>query len=479
MSETLKAQCGVIVSSDQVFADSLVMGSVGDTNFLDILLDNVARAFPDLPKVFAMAFRDHMRMTEAFSQHVESKGFAFFVSDRDYTSRLVHTAMQYGITQVVDVDATCPVACFEYARGMLETHLESGADLTLIHNLPRNLTPVVVSAEALSRCKSMASTSFCATYGITDVRTPEVEGYVSYMLANPAFFTTRLAEWPLTWQGAAMDSFSAEFTGLKLTDRDSLHTLRSLIYTMGTDTLTADDIVDYTLIRQMRAFWDRSTELDTKYAVVDGSGMGTADGFERAAKGETDWFVLNDKTFLDGKSPAKLSILEVGCGHGRLLKHLAKRFREVHGADGSPMRFMEARFRLRGIPNVRVTQTDGRSLIQYADNTMDRSFAHGVFVHIHSRTVIENYIREMARVTKPGGLVKFDIYHGEGYFGASPWFYGFGAKYTEEAIAKVFAGCGLEVANIEYAIHQQFARGDAQEVSTLPLKQMLVTGRVV
>ncbi|MEW5775028.1 MAG: hypothetical protein AB1916_16030 [Thermodesulfobacteriota bacterium] len=173
MAAKPKPSCGVVVSSDQVFTDSLVLGSVGETCFLDILLDNVTRTFPDLPKVFAMAFRDHMQMTETFAQHVESKGFTFFVSDRDYTSRLLRAAMQYGIDQVVDVDATCPVTCFEYARGLLETHLESGSDLTLAHNLPRNLTPAVVSAEALSRCKSMASTSMCAHYGLQNVSKPE------------------------------------------------------------------------------------------------------------------------------------------------------------------------------------------------------------------------------------------------------------------------------------------------------------------
>ncbi|MEW5775027.1 MAG: class I SAM-dependent methyltransferase [Thermodesulfobacteriota bacterium] len=299
------------------------------------------------------------------------------------------------------------------------------------------------------------------------------------MLANPTHFAANLTEWPLTWQGAALDPFTPEFAGLRLTDKDSLHTLRSLIYTMNADTLTADDIVDYTLIRQMRSFWDRSTELDTKYAVVDAESMGTPESFEKAAAGETNWFVLNDKVFLDGRDPAEMSLLEVGCGHGRLLKHLAKRFREVHGADGSPMRFMEARFRFRDVPNVRITQTDGRSLRQYADNSFDRSFAHGVFVHIHSRTVIESYIREMARVTRQGGLVKFDIYHGKGYFGASPWFYGYGARFSEDDIKAVFVEAGVELVKIDYEMHVQYARGVDKEQSGLPLKQMLVTGRVL
>lgn len=478
MAAKAKPSCGVVVSSDQVFSDSLVLGSIGETCFLDYLLSNVAKAFPDLPRIFAMAFRDHQRMTKEFAEHIEALGFEFFVTDRDYGSRLLRAAGQYGLAHVVDVDATCPLTCFEYAHGLLERHLASGADLTLAHNLPRTIVPCVVSAEALSRRKSMSQTSMCAYYGIEE-KVAKNDDYASFMLANPAYFAATLAEWPLTWQGAALDSFSEQFTGLRLTDKDSLHTLRSLLYTINAATLTVDDIVDYVLIQQMRSFWDRSTELDTKYAVVDGSGMGSADGFEQAALGETNWFVLNDKTFLDGKSPAKLSILEVGCGHGRLLKHLAAAFKTVHGADGSPMRFMEARFRFRDTPNVRLTQTDGRSLRQYPDDFVDRSFAHGVFVHIHSRTVIINYIKEMARVTKKGGLIKFDIYHGKGYFGAAPWFYGYGARFSEDDIKAVFAEAGIELVKIDYEMHVQFARGVDKEQSGLPLKQMLVTGRVI
>lgn len=477
MSDITCDTCGVVVSSDQIFSDSLPLGSVGETCFLDILLANVAKAFPDLPRIFAMAFRDHQKMTKEFAEHIEAMGFEFFVSDRDYGSRLLRAARQFGIEHVVDVDATCPLTCFEYARGMLALHLESGAELTVAHNLPRTMVPCVVSAEALSRAKSMTGTGMCAYYGIEGGVT-KAEGYASFMLANPAFFETRLVEWPLTWQGAALDSFGEEFTGLRLTDKESLHTLRSLLYTINAETVTADDIVDYKLIQQMRAFWDRSTELDTKYAVVDGASMGTRDSFERAARGEVDWFVLDDKIFLDGQAPSGMSILEVGCGHGRLLKHLATEFQMVHGADGSPMRFMEARYRFRDAANVRVTQTDGRSLRQYPDGFVDRSFAHGVFVHIHSRTVIINYIKEMARVTRPGGLIKFDIYHGKGYFGASPWFYGYGARFSEEDIKAVFAEAGLELVNITYEMHVQFARGADSEHSGLPLKQMLVTGRV-
>lgn len=471
-------QCGVVVSSDQVFRDSLVMGSVGESCFLDMLLERVARTFPDLPRVFAMAFRNHMEMTKEFAERVQALGFEFFVTDRDYASRLLRAAGQYGLDHVIDVDASCPLTCMEYARGMVASHLESGADVTAAHNLPRNLTPCVISTQALSRVKSMTGTSMPAYYQLEDMAA-EGRDHVAFMLGHPAFFDVQLVEWPLTWQGAALDTFGEDFTALRLRDKASLHTLRELIYTINDADLTADDIVDFLLIRQMRAFWDRSTELETRFAVVDGEGMDTVAAFEAQARGEVDWFVLGDAVFMDGASPADLSILEVGCGHGRLLKSLAERFAMVHGADGSPMRFLEARYRFRDVANVRLTQTDGRSLRQYADNMVDRCFAHGVFVHIHSRTIIDNYIREMARVTKPGGLVKFDIYHGTGYFGASPWFYGYGARYTEEDVQALFDQAGVRLEALGYAMHVQYARGEDKEHSGLPLKQMLVTGRVL
>jgi hypothetical protein len=57
-----------------------------------------------------------------------------------------------------------------------------------------------------------------------------------------------------------------------------------------------------------------------------------------------------------------------------------------------------------------------------------------VFVHINSRTVIENYVREMSRVLKPGGRLKFDAYFGRDLFGISTQQFGLGARFSEDEI---------------------------------------------
>lgn len=468
----------VIVNSDQIFEDSLPLATVGGASFLELLLSNVRSAFPERKRLFAMAFRNLQEMTDNLVQLVESHGFEMVVADRDYANRLSRAARLSGFGHVLDVDATMPLTGFSFAEDMMAAHLDSGADLTLCHNLPRTLAPTVVARRALSLYNSVVNTSMAASCGVEDAFA-KAEGYVRFMIANPARFRVNFYEAPICWEGAAFDPFAEEFTALSLAAKENLPRIRNVIYTAGRPDVTHDDVIDCMLIRNMQANWDRLEEFDTKYAVVDGANMSTKAEFDKATQGEVNWFVLNDRKFLGKDDISRKSIIEVGCGHGRLLRFLAPAFREAHGADSSLQRIMEARYCLREFPNAHVSQTDGRSLGQFPDAGFDFAFAHGVFVHIHSKSIINNYIKEMARVVKPGGRIKFDIYHGKDVFGIGPRFFGIGARYTEGEIKAVFKEAGLKLKDISYATHRQYAReGRAgKEISGLSLKQMLVVAQ--
>lgn len=468
---------GVIVNSTQIFDDSLPLATVGNQRFLEFLLRRVSAAFPARQRIFAMAFWDLQRIREDFAQHVESLGFTFFIADRDDGNRLARTARHFGLEHVLDVDVLAPLSSMHFAEEMIAAHLEQGADLTLCHNLPRNLAPWVVSTRALGRYTSLATMGFCNHWGIEQAA-PEGAHYTQVMLANPQRFNVHLYEAPVKWQGAGWDAFSEQLASLRLADQASLPRLRECVYTLNKDDITSDDVIDFVLIENMQKTWSKAAEFDSKFAVVDHAGMETESGFDDMSFRETRWFVLNDKTFLADVELEKAHILELGCGHGRLIAVLADRFGEVHGTDVTRERIMEARYRLRDKPNVFISQNDGRSLQQYPNDRFDLVYSHGVLVHIHSRSIIENYIQEMARVVKPGGRIKFDIYHGSDTFGIGPRFFTLGSRYTEEEIEKIFIRNGLGVESITYAMHRQYHRqaGEGAEYSLLPLKQMLVVG---
>jgi SAM-dependent methyltransferase len=63
---------------------------------------------------------------------------------------------------------------------------------------------------------------------------------------------------------------------------------------------------------------------------------------------------------------------------------------------------------LRRLPNVKTLPADGRTLGHTASESVDLVHANKVFVYI-PLIVTVGYLREMARVTRPGGAVAFDI----------------------------------------------------------------------
>ena len=253
----------------------------------------------------------------------------------------------------------------------------------------------------------------------------------------------------------------------------SLSRLRQAVYHINKDQLTVDDLIDFLLIRNMRTAWDQPTAFDSKFVVADQAGWDKPGAYEEAAEAETRWFVLDDARYLEGIDPRQSSILEVGCGHGRLCRVLAKHFGQVYGTDSSLERYSEARYRCRPFDNIRITHNDGRSLSQYPDEMVDRAFAHGVFVHINSRSVIENYVREMSRLLKPRGRIKFDAYFGRDSFGISTQQFGLGARFSEDEIKQMLSTAGLDVVAIDHVETRQFSRNGPEY--SLPMGQVLVT----
>jgi len=97
------------------------------------------------------------------------------------------------------------------------------------------------------------------------------------------------------------------------------------------------------------------------------------------------------------------TLLEVGCGYGRLLWHLLPKVRRVIGVDLHEQPLAEARDLLapRGDADMRVG--DGLSLNVVESGSVDRAVAFTVLQHMTHPGATE-YLREMKRVLAPGGL---------------------------------------------------------------------------
>jgi len=90
---------------------------------------------------------------------------------------------------------------------------------------------------------------------------------------------------------------------------------------------------------------------------------------------------------------------------------LANRFGTVEAIDISGEmihRAKELQARL-GITNVRFQLGNGKDLKPYPDESMDFAFSFIVFQHIPEISIILNYVREIGRVLKKGGLFRFQV----------------------------------------------------------------------
>ena len=152
---------------------------------------------------------------------------------------------------------------------------------------------------------------------------------------------------------------------------------------------------------RMRADWNERAREDAHYYVAFGSRDQDEAGF--LATGQAVVGALEaELRRLSGRERA----LEIGCGPGRLMKPMSRHFGEIHGVDVSDEMIAMARERLRDTPNARVEATDGASLARFADDSMDFVYSYAVFQHIPSKDVVREYMREIARVLKPGGIFR-------------------------------------------------------------------------
>ena len=154
----------------------------------------------------------------------------------------------------------------------------------------------------------------------------------------------------------------------------------------------------------MRHDWDDRARKDARYYIVTNAAE-SEDQF--AASGEQSVHdILAD---IDHLLPSEATVLEIGCGVGRMLRPLARRFASVYGVDVSPEMISRARDRLSELANVRVQVTNGSTLRPVKSETVDLAISYLVFQHIPEACVVEALIRDTFRVLRGGGLFKFQV----------------------------------------------------------------------
>jgi len=101
------------------------------------------------------------------------------------------------------------------------------------------------------------------------------------------------------------------------------------------------------------------------------------------------------------------TVLDIGCGVGRMTRAVAVRAKHVIGLDVSSEMLSRAREHNAQLENVEWVQGDGETLAPLADGSVDGCFSHVVFQHLPTAEMTLGYVREIGRVLRPGGWALF------------------------------------------------------------------------
>jgi SAM-dependent methyltransferase len=199
------------------------------------------------------------------------------------------------------------------------------------------------------------------------------------------------------------------------------------------------------LLERMRREWDERARENALYYVHTGKSDWTDDEFFASGRQSLEQEILTDMVNIcQGDDPKQMRVLEIGCGAGRVTRALAELFGEVHGIDVSGEMVARAGAALNGIHHAHVYQNNGMDLsVLPAGLDFDFAFSSIVFQHIPSRDIIENYVREVNRVLKPGRLFKFQV-QGYATLTTSPSDTWLGAPFSDAEVVAMAERCGFE-----------------------------------
>ena len=156
----------------------------------------------------------------------------------------------------------------------------------------------------------------------------------------------------------------------------------------------------------MRRDWDERARKDAFHYVATWRKDWTPETFLESGNAEYLEFVepvLRDFELV----PSGASMLEVGCGAGRMTGSFARRFATVNALDISTKMQDLAKQNLTEFGNIRWIIGDGTTLSIVSSDSVDFVFSYLVLQHLPTEDLVLMYVMEMIRVLKPNGIFLF------------------------------------------------------------------------
>jgi len=163
-----------------------------------------------------------------------------------------------------------------------------------------------------------------------------------------------------------------------------------------------------TIAEQMRRDWDERARKDPFRYIYSDVPTGSAEAF--FASGEADYLRFVEPVFRQLEfDPAGRTVVELGCGVGRMTRSFARRFRGVYAIDISPEMLRQGRELHPEDARIVWLLGDGQGLGMVADAAVDFAFSFIVLQHMPKPEISLGYVTELLRVLRPGGVFCFQF----------------------------------------------------------------------
>lgn len=155
------------------------------------------------------------------------------------------------------------------------------------------------------------------------------------------------------------------------------------------------------------------------------------------------------------------TVLEIGCGNGRLLEPMARRFREVWGVDISAEMIKRGRARLAHLTHVHFVENEGADLAGVPSHYFDLCYSYFTFRHFTEHALTEHYLKEAYRTLKHQGILKVEI---SGVYANNPFRQLYdenhadtwqGVRFSMSEIVKMVEGIGFQMIAAYHPYQQQ------------------------